>query len=78
MVVNLIMTPYHPNVFKKGKTETVLHITVVDEVVKLFAQENAVKCYGSFFPDKLGCLDGEFHDFMHPTHECLERIDFSQ
>lgn len=76
--IHLIMTPYHPNVFKKGKTKPVVHFTIVDEVVKDFSQENDVKYYGSFFPDRIGCLGDEFFDYMHPTNECLGRIDFSQ
>lgn len=76
--IKFIMTPYHPNVFKKGKTKPVVHFSVVEQVVNDFSRENNIKSYGSFFPDKLGCLDSEFYDYMHPTNECLGRIDFSQ
>jgi len=76
--VNLVMTPYHPNVFKMGKTKAVLHISIIEKVVKKFSQMNNIKYYGSLFPDELGCVGDEFFDFMHPTNECLGRINFSQ
>lgn len=76
--VNFILTPYHPNVFKKGKTKPVKHITIVESIIKKFGQKNNLKVYGSFFPYNLGCKNKEFFDVMHPTNECLSRIDFSQ
>jgi len=74
--VNLIMTPYHPNVFKSGQTKPVKYFKVIDETVKKLSQQNNVEYYGSFFPNKLGCKDSEFFDFMHATNKCLNRIDF--
>jgi hypothetical protein len=76
--VNLILTPYHPNVFKKGNTKPVEHFTVVESIVKKFGENNNLKVYGSFFPNNIGCKNEEFFDFMHPTNECLSRIDFSK
>lgn len=76
--IGLIMTPYHPNVFKKGQTKPVVHFTVVEEVVKRLSQEYGIKYYGSYFPNKLDCKENEFFDFMHATQECLGRVDFSQ
>ncbi|MCK5294213.1 MAG: hypothetical protein KAJ49_06130 [Arcobacteraceae bacterium] len=76
--VNLILTPYHPNVFKKGNTKPVQHFTIVESVIKEFGNNNNLKVYGSFFPDNLGCKGKEFYDYMHGTNECLNRIDFSK
>lgn len=76
--INLILAPYHPNVFKKGDTKAVKHFKTVESVIKKFGQKNNLKVYGSFFPHNLGCKKKEFFDFMHPTNECLSRIDFSQ
>lgn len=76
--VNFILAPYHPNVFKKGDTKAVKHFKIVESVIKKFGQKNNLKVYGSFFPYNLGCKNKEFFDFMHPTNECLNRINFSQ
>lgn len=73
---NLILSPYHPNVFKKGETKAVKHFKIVESVIKKFAQKNNLKVYGSFFPDKFGCTNEMFFDVMHPTNKCLNRIDF--
>jgi len=76
--VNLILTPYHPNVFKKGNTKPVKHFKEIEKVVNSFVKKNNLKVYGSFFPNKLGCKNHEFFDFMHSTNQCLNRIDFSE
>ncbi|MBU0633185.1 hypothetical protein KKA17_11130 [bacterium] len=75
--VNFIMTPYHPNVFQI-KSESVNHMRAVDKVVNDISKELKIKVYGSFFPEKLGCLNDEFYDIMHPTKQCLDRIDFGK
>lgn len=76
--VNLILTPYHPNVFKKGDTKPVKHFKVVESIVKKFAENNNIKVYGSLFPHIIGCAGEEFFDYMHATNKCLNRIDFSK
>jgi len=76
MSISLIMTPYHPNVFKKGMTKPVSHMTAVEDLIKSLSQEQGIKYYGSFFPNKLMCKEDEFYDFMHPTNKCLSRINF--
>lgn len=76
--VNFILTPYHPNVFKKGNIKPVKHFRIVESVIKKFGQKNNLKVYGSFFPYNFGCKNKEFFDYMHATNECLSRINFSQ
>jgi len=74
--VSFILTPYHPNVFKNGKTKSVQYMEVVNKVITEIAQKYNIKIYGSFFPEELGCKESEYLDFMHPTTECLRKIDF--
>lgn len=74
--VELVMIPYHPNVFKIRDSKTVKTIQLIDEIVKKIAKENGLKYYGSFMPDMLGCKSVEFYDFMHPTIACLNKINF--
>lgn len=76
--VNIILTPYHPNVFKLGETKAVEHFRIIENTVQDFVLKNNIRLYGSFFPIKIGCKGEEFYDFMHPTNECLNRINFSQ
>lgn len=74
--VELVMIPYHPNVFKLEQTKAVKYIESIDSIVKEFAEENNLKYHGSFMPDKFGCTNVEFYDFMHPTNACLNKINF--
>jgi hypothetical protein len=76
--MHFILTPYHPNVFKNGKTKPVKHMNAIEGVVKKLASSKNIKLYGSFFPNKLSCKEDEFFDFMHTTNKCLNKIDFSE
>jgi len=76
--VSFILTPYHPNVFKKGDTKAVQFIRIIEEKTIQLAKINNIKIYGSFFPEKIGCNSNEYFDFMHATNECLNRINFSE
>ena len=76
--IKFILTPYHPNVFKKGDTKAVQSFKVIEEITRRFAQINNIQVYGSYFPRKLGCKESEYYDFMHPNEKCLNRIDFSK
>ena len=69
------MMPYHPKVFVI-EAKAIHHMRVMDKVVKEFSQKRDIKLYGSFFPDRLGCKEDEFHDVMHASNACLNRIDF--
>jgi len=75
--VNFILTPYHPNVFKNGKTKPVKHMQEVQRIIFDIVKQYDLKIYGSFFPEEINCKENEFLDFMHPTTECLNKIDFS-
>lgn len=75
--VSIVMTPYHPNVFKMGETKVVKYFQSVSSKIYEIAMNNNIKVYGSFFSSNLNCKENEFFDFMHPTNKCLNRIDFS-
>jgi len=75
--VAFILTPYHPNVFKKGETKTVKHMKRIKNIILDIAKKYNLKIYGSFFPKDLNCKESEFLDFMHPTTDCLNKINFS-
>jgi len=75
--VNFLMTPYHPNVFKKGKTKVVEYMKIVEKKVFELSDKYDIEVYGSFFPKKLNCNENEFFDFMHAKTSCLNKIDLS-
>ena len=74
--VNFLITPYHPNVFKKGETKTVQHINAVNIKLKEIANKYDMPIFGSYFPHEINCNDNQFFDFMHATTDCLNKIDF--
>ena len=76
--VNLVLTPYHPNVFKRGETKAVKYFKVVETIIRKLSINNNLKIYGSYFADNVGCKEGDFLDFQHPLNDCLNKIDFSK
>ncbi len=78
VIVNFLLTPYHPNIFKNGNTKTVKHIGEMEKKVKQLSEEYNIVVYGSFSPNKLLCNENEFFDFMHAKQECLNKINLGK
>lgn len=76
--VALILTPYHPNIFKKGDTKPVKHFKKVEAITIRVGLDHNLTVYGSFFPNNIGCTSKEFFDSMHATNECFNKINFSK
>ena len=70
----LLMTPYHENVLKAPKSLNALAIKATEPIVLNLAHKLGVKVIGTFDPQMFGCLSNEFYDFMHPTAECLAKL----
>ena len=77
IIINFLLTPYHPNVFKNGDTNLVRHMNKVNKKIVQLSAKYDIKIYGSFYPNKLNCIESEFYDFMHATSECLNKINLS-
>lgn len=76
--INFILTPYHPNIFKKENAKLINHITITEKIIHDFSSKNNIRLYGSYFPRKLKCKTEEFHDYMHGTSHCLDKINFAK
>ena len=70
----LLMTPYHENVLKAPKSLNALAIKATEPIVLNLAHKLGIKVIGTFDPQMFGCLSNEFYDFMHPTAECLAKL----
>lgn len=73
--VSIITTPYHAKIFLK-KNITWAHIDNMSSLINKISTNLNLKIYGSYYPDKLGCKDNEFIDFMHAHTGCLNKINF--
>jgi len=69
-----VMTPYHPKVWEH-KQPTVEAMKIIESKVHMLAKKLNVTVIGSYNPAKLGCLEDEFSDFMHPTVKCLKKLE---
>lgn len=75
--VNFLITPYHHNVFKV-QSKAVEHIALVENLIYELSKELSCPLFGSFYPNKMNCMENEFYDFMHPTTACLDKIRFER
>lgn len=69
-----IKVPYHPNVWKDKQSKTVKALVEVNEVVNDIASRLNVGIIGSYRPDEVGCVSGEFFDEMHAIDTCISSL----
>ena len=72
----LLMTPYHENVILAPKAPNTIAIAATEPLVVQLARELDIKLIGSYDPKMFNCLRGEFYDFMHPTMDCLRKLNW--
>lgn len=70
-----ILTPYHPYVWTLKNEPIVTAMIEVEEVIHSFAKKNKIKIIGSFNPKNVGCNEFEFFDALHPSSECLAKLE---
>lgn len=67
--VILLLMPYHPAAWQHiGRLEPVIAAEVA---IHALAKELDLQVAGSFSPDRAGCPDKTFVDYMHPDESCL-------
>lgn len=72
--VMIILSPYHPYVFKEGNEEIYKKILSVEEKVKAFAAENGIEIIGGYNPSQSHCSHDEFFDSIHPMFSCISKL----
>ncbi|HEY0481581.1 MAG TPA: hypothetical protein VGD37_28890 [Kofleriaceae bacterium] len=76
--VTIAMTPFHPAYHHRmagspyGKS-----LAAMEDKLRAVAAANAASVAGSLDPDKVGCKESNFRDFIHPDAVCL-KIVFAQ
>lgn len=70
--VILLLAPYHPAAWKHiGRLEPVI---AAEAAIQALAQELDLRVAGSFSPERSGCPDTTFVDYMHPDEGCLRAL----
>jgi hypothetical protein len=73
--VILVLAPYHPAIWKYGDQPIVTAMKVVEDKVYEIAEPLGIKVLGSYIPEKVGCVAGDFIDDMHASSECMMRLE---
>jgi hypothetical protein len=68
-----MITPYHPDLYKKFLTEKPILLEIEDEFREL-AKVNNIKIIGSYNPAINSCAASEFYDGIHPKGSCVKKI----
>ena len=76
--VAFVLTPYHKCVFSAENEKNWSYLREVEKRTQSLATEGKIAIYGSYDPEKIGCTEDEFFDFMHPRRSCLAKIIFGQ
>lgn len=76
--VFFLMTPYAPNVFIGDNTQAIKQLEHMELVIKALARTLGIETLGSYNPRKMGCINSEFYDYMHPKSSCLRKIKTNQ
>jgi hypothetical protein len=71
----LLMTPYHPDVWKAETEVVVTAMKIIEPKVIEIGKLKKLLVLGSFNPSKVGCKKNEFHDEMHPNKACASKFE---
>ena len=71
----LLMTPYHPDVWKVETEEVVTAMKIIEPKVIEIGKLKKLLVLGSFNPSKVGCKKNEFRDEMHPNKACASKFE---
>ena len=72
--VILLMTPYHPDVFKVKNQPVVTAIRIVENKVHEIAKKNDLQVIGSLYPELSNCKKNEFWNSNHAMNTCLKKL----
>ena len=76
--ISFVLTPYHKCVFRAENEKNWRYLREVEKRVQSIAAEEKIAIYGSYDPEKIGCTEDEFFDYMHAQKSCLAKIKFEK
>jgi hypothetical protein len=71
--VFLVLSPYHPALYKKIKNEKNMFL-FAEKIFYTLAKEKSIQIIGSYNPNNCGCSENDFFDGMHPKDSCINNI----
>ncbi len=71
--VVIFLPPYHPNAYP-SITDNVPIVKDVESYLRNISHKENVEIVGSYDPSKVGCVQEEFFDGMHPKEACVKKI----
>jgi hypothetical protein len=73
--VTIAITPFHPAYYHRmAGSPYSKSLAAMEDHVRTVAAANGASVVGSLDPDKAGCKDANFRDFIHPDAVCLKNV----
>jgi len=73
--VTIAITSFHPAFYRRAAGSPFRKsLDAMEESVRAVAAANGSSINGSFDPDKVGCKESNFRDFIHPDAVCLKTV----
>jgi hypothetical protein len=73
--VTIALTPFHPAYYHRAAGSPYSKsLTAMENDVRAVAMANGASVVGSLDPDKVGCKEADFRDFIHPDVVCLKHV----
>lgn len=70
-----LLTPYHPEVWKLKNEPIYQAMLETEKIINIIARKKQIEIIGSFNPKNLNCKKDEFHDLLHASKECLNKLE---
>jgi hypothetical protein len=70
-----LLTPYHPEVWKLKNEPIYQAMLETEKIINIIAKKKKIELIGSFNPKNLNCKKDEFHDLLHASKECLNKLE---
>jgi hypothetical protein len=73
--VTIAITPFHPAYYRRmAGSPYGRSLAAMEDDVGAVAVANGASVVGSLDPDKVGCKESDFRDFIHPDVTCLKNV----
>lgn len=72
--VTLLLLPVHPYSYEQWTTSHRVGIDIAEQYYQKVADQYGNRVVGSFSPDRVGAVETDFRDWLHPRRPIIERI----
>ena len=69
-----VLTPYHHSVWSNTDQPIIKTFKIIERKIHDIAKQYKIQIIGSYDPNSIMCLEGEFYDTAHAQYQCLAKL----